>query len=60
MVNRSTNSYYGDWAIKNKIGTPGGWAFEFDNRWYPDLDDSAVVVMALELIKCPMKILKKV
>ncbi|MDV3002369.1 MAG: Squalene--hopene cyclase [Chroococcopsis gigantea SAG 12.99] len=50
---------YGDWAIKNKIGTPGGWAFEFDNRWYPDLDDSAVVVMALELIEMPDENLKK-
>ncbi len=50
---------YGDWAVKNKIGTPGGWAFEFDNRWYPDLDDSAVVVMALELIQMPDENLKK-
>lgn len=38
---------YGDWAVKNPLATPGGWAFEFDNRFYPDLDDSAVVVMAL-------------
>jgi squalene-hopene/tetraprenyl-beta-curcumene cyclase len=50
---------YGDWAIKNKKGTPGGWAFEFDNRWYPDLDDSAVVVMALQLVKLPEEDLKK-
>lgn len=39
---------YGDWAIKNKIGKPGGWAFEFTNRFYPDIDDSAAVIMALE------------
>jgi squalene-hopene/tetraprenyl-beta-curcumene cyclase len=50
---------YGDWAIKNKTGTPGGWAFEFDNRWYPDLDDSAVVVMALQLVRLPSENLKK-
>ncbi|WP_013320284.1 squalene--hopene cyclase [Gloeothece verrucosa] len=49
---------YGDWAVKNKEGTPGGWAFEFDNRWYPDLDDSAVVVMALEQVKMPDEQLK--
>lgn len=36
---------YGDWIVKNSQATPGGWAFEFDNRFYPDLDDSAVVVM---------------
>ncbi|ACK71719.1 squalene/oxidosqualene cyclase [Gloeothece citriformis PCC 7424] len=49
---------YGDWAVKNKQGTPGGWAFEFDNRWYPDLDDSAVVVMALDQVKMPNEDLK--
>ncbi|MGL5943150.1 MAG: squalene--hopene cyclase [Waterburya sp.] len=42
---------YGDWAVKNKGTTPGGWAFEFDNRFYPDLDDSAVVVMGLSQVK---------
>lgn len=44
---------YGDWAVKNKNATPGGWAFEFDNRFYPDLDDSAVVVMGLSQIILP-------
>ena len=44
---------YGDWAVKNKDVTPGGWAFEFDNRFYPDLDDSAVVVMGLSQTKLP-------
>jgi squalene-hopene/tetraprenyl-beta-curcumene cyclase len=44
---------YGDWQVKNKIATPGGWAFEFDNKFYPDLDDSAVVVMALEDVILP-------
>lgn len=44
---------YGDWAVKNKQGKPGGWAFEFQNRFYPDLDDSAVVVMALQLVTLP-------
>jgi squalene-hopene/tetraprenyl-beta-curcumene cyclase len=44
---------YGDWYVKNKQGKPGGWAFEFLNRFYPDLDDSAVVVMALDLLTMP-------
>lgn len=44
---------YGDWTVKNKGTTPGAWAFEFDNRFYPDLDDSAVVVMGLSGIKLP-------
>jgi len=44
---------YGDWIVKNKNATPGAWAFEFDNRFYPDLDDSAVVVMGLSQVKLP-------
>ncbi|NJO97161.1 MAG: squalene--hopene cyclase [Pleurocapsa sp. CRU_1_2] len=44
---------YGDWAVKNKGATPGGWAFEYENRFYPDVDDSAVVVMGLSQIKLP-------
>lgn len=44
---------YGDWAIKNFEGKPGGWSFEFRNRFYPDIDDSAVVVMALQGVKLP-------
>ena len=46
---------YGDWAIKNRQGSPGGWAFEFDNRFYPDVDDSAVVVMALAGVQLPFE-----
>jgi len=36
----------GDWQVKCKA-RPGGWAFELDNDWYPDTDDTAVVMMAL-------------
>ncbi|AFZ60533.1 squalene--hopene cyclase [Anabaena cylindrica FACHB-243] len=50
---------YGDWSVKNKQGKPGAWAFEFDNRFYPDVDDSAVVVMALHQTKLPNEELKK-
>jgi len=37
----------GDWAIKRPDLEPGGWAFEFANEWYPDIDDTAMVLMAL-------------
>ena len=50
---------YGDWHVKNKLGKPGGWAFEFDNCFYPDVDDSAVVVMALQDLKLPNEDLKQ-
>ena len=50
---------YGDWWVKNKQGKPGAWAFEFDNRFYPDVDDSAVVVMALHAVRLPHERLKQ-
>src|SRR5436309_3561745 len=37
----------GDWAIRRPQLAPGGWAFEFHNDLYPDVDDTAVVVLAL-------------
>jgi squalene-hopene/tetraprenyl-beta-curcumene cyclase len=37
----------GDWAIRKPDLPAGGWAFEFDNDLYPDVDDTAVVVLAL-------------
>ena len=37
----------GDWSIRRPDLEPGGWAFEFDNDLYPDVDDAAVVVLAL-------------
>jgi len=43
----------GDWKIKNPDTMPGGWAFEFENDLYPDLDDSALVPRALWSIRLP-------
>ncbi|MGH7934711.1 MAG: squalene--hopene cyclase [Candidatus Binataceae bacterium] len=37
----------GDWSIKRPHLEPGGWSFEFYNDWYPDVDDSAVILMVL-------------
>jgi squalene-hopene/tetraprenyl-beta-curcumene cyclase len=38
----------GDWSVKRPSLEPGGWAFEFDNSWYPDIDDTAVVLLLLK------------
>ncbi|MGY4803938.1 squalene--hopene cyclase, partial [Teichococcus aerofrigidensis] len=38
----------GDWAERRPGVRPGGWAFQYRNAHYPDLDDTAVVVMALD------------
>jgi squalene-hopene/tetraprenyl-beta-curcumene cyclase len=37
----------GDWAEERPDVRPGGWAFQYWNNYYPDLDDTAVVAMAL-------------
>jgi squalene-hopene/tetraprenyl-beta-curcumene cyclase len=38
----------GDWAEQKPDVRPGGWAFQYNNAFYPDLDDTAVVVMAMD------------
>jgi squalene-hopene/tetraprenyl-beta-curcumene cyclase len=43
----------GDWAIKRPRLDPGGWAFEFANANYPDIDDTAEVVLALHRVAHP-------
>ena len=37
----------GDWAVQRPDVRPGGWAFQYNNAFFPDLDDTAVVVMAM-------------
>jgi squalene-hopene/tetraprenyl-beta-curcumene cyclase len=43
----------GDWQVKNQKAEPGGWAFEFRNDFYPDVDDTAFVLMALSRVSDP-------
>src|SRR5271156_5599050 len=40
----------GDWAVKVRNAQPGGWYFEFNNEFYPDTDDSAQVLLALNKV----------
>ncbi|MFJ9407797.1 squalene--hopene cyclase [Streptomyces sp. NPDC101393] len=43
----------GDWAVRRPQLPPGGWAFEFENDNYPDIDDTAEVVLALRRVAHP-------
>ena len=43
----------GDWQVKNKAGEPAGWYFEFNNEFYPDVDDSAMVCLGLSRVEHP-------
>ncbi len=38
----------GDWSVKRPDLEPSGWAFEFDNEHYPDIDDTAMVLLGLQ------------
>lgn len=43
--------FRGDWQYKNPVNVePSGWVFEFENKWNPDVDDTAMVLLALRKI----------
>jgi squalene-hopene/tetraprenyl-beta-curcumene cyclase len=43
----------GDWQVRAPAVEPGGWSFEFENDWYPDVDDTAEVLIALARTRLP-------
>ncbi|GAC1443862.1 MAG: squalene--hopene cyclase [Vulcanimicrobiaceae bacterium] len=47
LVDRQVLDVVGDWAHRRPGLRPGGWAFQYWNDYYPDVDDTAVVAMAL-------------
>ncbi|MGI9437372.1 MAG: squalene--hopene cyclase, partial [Geminicoccaceae bacterium] len=48
LVERQITDAAGDWMVRAAPGTrPGGWAFEYRNDHYPDVDDTAAVVCAM-------------
>lgn len=48
LLERQILEIKGDWAGKRPGLRPGGWAFQYRNDHYPDVDDTAVVVMAMD------------
>lgn len=48
LIGKQVLDVVGDWAEWRPNVRPGGWAFQYNNAYYPDLDDTAVVVMALD------------
>ena len=47
LVDNQITDIKGDWAISRPFTPPGGWAFQYKNDYYPDVDDTAVVGMLL-------------
>jgi squalene-hopene/tetraprenyl-beta-curcumene cyclase len=45
---RQVTGVAGDWAAQKPHVRPGGWAFQYANAHYPDVDDTAVVAMAMD------------
>jgi len=43
----------GDWMVNNRKGKPAGWYFEFNNEFYPDVDDTAMVAIGLSKVEHP-------
>ncbi len=51
--------FRGDWQYKNTAPVePSGWAFEYENKWNPDVDDTAMVLLALRKIPTSDPILR--
>jgi squalene-hopene/tetraprenyl-beta-curcumene cyclase len=53
LLARQETRIAGDWAARRPSLEPGGWAFQYSNPHYPDTDDTAAVVTALERIDAP-------
>lgn len=47
LASKQLTDHPGDWRVRRPDVEGGGWAFQFDNTYYPDVDDSAVVAHAL-------------
>lgn len=58
LMSRQTKTV-GDWKISSPQAEPGGWYFQFENEFYPDVDDSAVVLMALSKLRLPEPALQR-
>ncbi len=48
LVTKQITDTFGDWAVQRPGLLPGGWAFQYANPHYPDVDDTAAVMAALE------------
>ena len=50
LIERQVLKTRGDWAVKRPNLRPGGWVFEYENEYYPDVDDTAVICMVLDRV----------
>lgn len=59
MLTKQITDVKGDWSVKNPAAEAGGWSFEFQNKYYPDVDDTIEVLTFLHNVDLPYRELKK-
>jgi squalene-hopene/tetraprenyl-beta-curcumene cyclase len=55
LITKQITNTYGDWRFKNPKAEPGGWSFEFENEFFPDVDDTIQVLHVLNKLAIPEK-----
>ena len=53
LLRKQITGVRGDWAVRNSKAAPGGWAFEFENDYFPDVDDTIQVLSAISGLAIP-------
>lgn len=53
MIGKEIRNFRGDWQIKNPKGPAGGWSFEFQNDYFPDVDDAIEAIHFLRRVALP-------
>ena len=53
LLGKQITKVHGDWVLKNPHADPGGWAFEFENDYFPDVDDTIEVLHVITSLSLP-------
>jgi len=53
LIERQITDFKGDWRFKNPEAESGGWAFEFQNDFFPDVDDTIEILLFLNEVSLP-------
>jgi squalene-hopene/tetraprenyl-beta-curcumene cyclase len=59
LLDRQILGVRGDWARKRPDAKPGGWAFEYENVHYPDVDDTVAIATTLDRLTLPDEVRKQ-
>jgi squalene-hopene/tetraprenyl-beta-curcumene cyclase len=58
LLDRQILGVRGDWARRRPDAKPGGWAFEYENVHYPDVDDTVAIATTLDRLTLPDEVRK--